>query len=269
MSDAKVEQTTTADINADVVQTTQTVSPTEQTAREQGWVTKEEWVDGGGNPDEWRSAKEFVDRGELYKSIHSTKRELKQTQAALNALQRHHQFVFDKAYQKAKDELKLEKRLAIREGDLERLEEVEDRIEALNEEHVKEKQQMVQQQAAVQADHAAEMDEFLARNPWYQTDSDLKDEADAIGFIYVNKGGKPEGLLKHVETQMRKKFPEKFGVKKTASSPVASGDRTVRTRNEEIELTDLETKIMKDLVKSGTMTEKEYKAELKKAKGIR
>ena len=244
------------------------VSPVETQARDQGWVSKEEWVESGKSADEWRPAKEFVDRGELYKSISSTKRELKQTQAALTSLQKHHQFVFEKAYTQAKADLKLEKRQAIREGDLERLEEVEDRIEELDQTHAQEKAQLVQA-VPTRTAWQADMESFVERNPWYASDEEMKDEADAIGFIYVNKGGKPEGLLKHVETQMKKKFPEKFGVRKAAPSPTASGDRTVRAGAGDIQLDELETKIMKDLVRAGTMTEKEYKAELKKAKGIK
>jgi hypothetical protein len=40
------------------------------------------------------------------------------------------------------------------------------------------------------------------------------------------------------------------------------------SRND-IQLDEFETKIMRDLVQAGTMTEAEYKAELKKAKGIK
>ena len=99
-----------------------TISPTEQTAREQGWVSKEEWEADGKDVEAWRPAKEFVDRGELYKSIHTTKRELKQTQASLAALQKHHAYVFEKAQKQALEELKREKRLAIRNEDFEKLE---------------------------------------------------------------------------------------------------------------------------------------------------
>ena len=38
----------------------------EQRASAEGWVPKEEWT---GDPAQWRPAKEFLDRGELFKKI--------------------------------------------------------------------------------------------------------------------------------------------------------------------------------------------------------
>lgn len=109
------------------------VSPDEQEARTQGWVSKQEWVEMGKEADDWRPAKEFLRVGELYKSIHELKRKDKQNEAAVSALQRHQMYMFEKGYQQAMTELRQEKRLAIRNEDFEHLEEVEDRIEQLKE----------------------------------------------------------------------------------------------------------------------------------------
>ena len=67
-------------------------NPVEVEATEQGWVPKEEWEASGRPPDEWRAAKEFVERGELYKTIHSLKRSERQTATRLDALQKHHHY---------------------------------------------------------------------------------------------------------------------------------------------------------------------------------
>lgn len=256
-------------VEAPVVEETVQADPVETKAREQGWVSKEEWVEGGGNETEWRTAKEFVDRGELYRSIHSTKRELKQTQAALTALQRHHQHVFEKAYQTAVSDLKAQKRLAMREQDFDAVEAIEQEMEQLTAQHVQERQVLVAQQQQ-QAGPPVEFMEFVERNPWYTVDKEMRDEADAVAVVYINNGGDRGQLLQHVEKKMKQKFPEKFGVKRAAPSPVASSDRTSRAgKRDDVVLDEFETEIMRTLVKSGTMTESEYKAELKKAKGIK
>lgn len=249
------------------VQATPEPSPVEVEARDQGWVSKEEWVESGKSADEWRPAKEFVERGELYKSIHQTKRELKQTQAALDALQRHHQMVYDKAYQTALSDLKQQKRQAIREGNLEDLEAVEERIDELQEQRVKEKEQFVEAQRN-QSGPPPELVDFQSRNPWYGVDKGMTDDADAAGFVHLKNGGSKETLLAHVEKEMRKRYPEKFGIKRAAPNAVAPvAKQTKVVKEPDVEMDDNEREAMRTFVRMGVMTEQQYKAELKKAKG--
>jgi hypothetical protein len=247
-----------------VVEVDVSVDPAVERALEQGWVPKEQWT---GDPEEWRPAKEFVARGELYKSIHSTKRELKQTQAALTALQRHHVMVFEKAHQQALADLKKEKRLAIREGDLERLEEVEDELDATQARHAQERAQIVAtQQAAQAAGPNPAFSNFVERNQWYVADSTLRDEADAIGYIYMNKTGDADGLFAHVEKEMRRKFPEKFGVKRAAPNAVASVDRTGKkvSKSDEPYIDSDTEKVIKSFTEATGMSRADYIKELKK-----
>ena len=63
------------------------IDPYESQAREQGWKPKEEYE---GDPNKWRPAKEFVERGELFTKIDSMGKELKETRKALKMLQDHH-----------------------------------------------------------------------------------------------------------------------------------------------------------------------------------
>ena len=247
------------------------VSPHEETARTQGWVSKEEWVEAGRDEAEWRPAKEFVDRGDLYKSLHSTKRELKQTQAALTALQRHHQYVYDRAHKQAITDLKKERRFAMKDEDLERVEEIETEIENLEKEHQIEAVKLAQAKAQTEAAGVnPEFQQWVDKNIWYLQDSDMRDFADAQGLIYMNKnpGLPPAQVLSHVESKIRKAYPEKFGVKKAAPNAVASVDKTnksSRKASSDFELTDLEREMMNTFVKQKIMTEEQYIAELKKA----
>ena len=245
-------------------------SPTELTAREQGWVNKEEWVADGKDAETWRPAKEFVDRGELYKSIHATKRELKQTQATLTALQKHHAFVFEKAQKQALEELKREKRAAIKDEDFQKLEAVEEDIEKLQEQHKQEKEAFVAE-AQIQSGPHPDFVAWTEQNIWYRDDEDLREYADFKGIKYTQKnpGVSPSEVLAYVSKEVKKQFPEKFGVKKAAPNAVLGVNKTNSTSRKVMaddDLTETELEIMKELVSTKTLTEAQYRAELKKVK---
>ena len=268
--EVKVEEVAVEEVAAPEV----VVSPTEVSAREQGWVSKEEWEAEGKDAEAWRPAKEFVDRGELYKSIHSTKRELKQTQAALGALQKHHAYVFEKAQKAALDELKREKRQAIRNEDFGLLEKVEEDIEELTKEQTAEREAFNEAQQTVAAQTTGTHPDFVAwqeEHTWYTKDEELRDFADFKGIKYAQKnpGVSPSVVLEYVAKEVRKQFPDKFGVKKAAPNavmPVNKTNSASRKPTLDDDLTDTERSIMNDLVDSGVMTKQQYISELKKYK---
>lgn len=247
------------------------LSEVEIQATEQGWVPKEEWVQAGKDADDWRPAKEFVDRGELYKAIHSTKRELKQTQHALTALQQHNRVIFDKAYQKAVADLKRERRMAVKEGDIERVEEIEDKIQETAREHQEQVQAVQAAAQAVNVQPPAEYQQWAARNTWYDQDQDMREFADATGLIYMQKnpGIAPGEVLKYVESKVKKTFADKFVGKKAAPNAVTTVDKTAGNKSRKpagIELTDEERNVMNTLVRQGVLTESEYIEQLKKVR---
>lgn len=248
-------------------------NPYESEARDQGWVSKEEWQAEGKDANDWRPAKEFVERGEIFKTLHQVKRELKQEKAAREALQRHHQMVYDSAKRDAYNKLKLEKRQAMRNEDFEKVEEIEDQMEAIQKERVQTNQQLTQatQQAAQANGVPVEFQEWVNKNPWYNSDSEMREFSEAVGYIYIQKNPQaaPSEVLKHVEAKVRKQFSEKFG-RRASPNAVAGVDRTNqrRTSTNELVMDEMEIQIMKTLVSNGDMTEEQYKAELKKAKGL-
>ena len=245
------------------------LSPVEQKAIEQGWVPKDQWK---GDPEEWRPAREFVERGELYKSIHELKRKDKQREVALTAIQRHHEHVFTKAYEQAMRDLKAEKRAAMREQDFDRLEEVESKIEVLQENHQQEvKQMQVVQAAAAPANSNTEFQAFLDRNTWYEADDTLRLEADIIGGHYMKKGGTADKLFSHVEQEIKKRYPEKFGiapVKRGAPNAVAGVDRTNKKAPKgDLTMNDVpETQrgVIRQMAAASGVSEADYIKELKR-----
>jgi len=108
------EEVIVADSNVEtpVVQATEQTQTTqvdsyESQAREQGWKPKEEYE---GDPEKWKPAKEFVERGELFGKIDTLGKDLKETRKALKMLQEHHAKVKETEYKRAVDDLKHFKR---------------------------------------------------------------------------------------------------------------------------------------------------------------
>lgn len=267
--DIKIEAPEGVEVEQEQVEQAEvTLSPTEAKAAEQGWKPKEEWIAEGGDPDEWRSAREFVDRGELLKQIHNQNRKLKQTEQGFDALKQHHNVVYEKAYKDAVAALKAQRRAAMIDGDLEAVEVIEERIEETQSEFQANKARVEEQtkQNAPDPQFVA----WVNENTWYESNEDLREFADVLGIAYARKnpGIDPAKVLKHVETEVKRKFPEEFGVRRAAPSPVASVDKTARKgRADSFELTEIEESIMKNLVRSKTMTKEEYIAQLKKVRG--
>lgn len=248
-------------------------NPVEEQARDQGWVSKDEWTADGKSESDWRPAKEFVERGEIFKSLHQVKRELRNEKAAREALQKHHNYVYEKAYQEAYSKLKLERRQALKDDNLEKVADVETEMEQLAAKRGQELQVLnIQQQAAnAQAVHP-EFQEWVDRNTWYATDADMREFAEAVGMIHLQKNPtvSPTDVLKHVEAKVRKQYSEKFGTRKSAPNAVAGVDRTSQRKSSgtDMVLDEMEESIMKTLVANGDMTKEQYITELKRAKGL-
>lgn len=236
----------------------------EQQAMQGGWKPKEEWE---GNPDDWRPAKDWLDRGSLFKKINDLNRKLEQTNGALGALQTHHKMVYDTAHKQALADLKAERRVALREGDVERVEQIEEQMEAKQAEAVQ-----AQRTTNVQVPQvSAEFEDFASRNDsWYGKDDVMTAYADRVGFAHAaalrQQGRMPtnELVLAEVEKKVREKFPNVFGTaRKTAPNPVGPGTSPTRPSTSqkvgrEAELPEEARSVMQSLVKSGVMTKDQY-----------
>lgn len=241
------------------------VDPYEQEAVAQGWRPKDEWT---GAAHEWRPAKEFVERGELFSKIHDLKSENKQIKEALQSLNTHHQKVRETEYKRAIVQLREEKKNALNEGDADKLLQVEEAIDIL-----KEKQQEETQQAKVvkQSGPTPEFINWTQQNAWYVADNEMRQFADDVGVGFFNRNpGKSESeVYEYVLKRTKQAFPEKF--KGTApSAPQVEGGSGGRApaKRDSFTLSEEEERVMKTFVRTGVMTADEYKAELKRVKGI-
>ncbi len=260
-----------------VVEQQQEVAPAEQQqqapqtdsyesqAREQGWLPKEEYQ---GDPDKWKPAKEFVERGELFGKIDSLGRELKETKKALKLLQEHHTKVKETEYKRAVDELKALQKKHLEEGNSDGYLETTELLTDLKAEQ--KAREAVAESAQPQVDPR-----FIAwvdKNKWYQKDGDMRKFADVVGMEYAqaNPGLDPEEVLEFVEKKVKTTFKERFvNPNRTKPSAVEGAGSVQQKRADSFELTDDERRVMNTFVRANVMTKDEYIAQVKAMRGAK
>lgn len=236
----------------------------EQQARSQGWVSKEEWT---GEPDKWRPAKEFNERGELFGKIDSMGRELKETKKALKMLQEHHTKVKDAEYTRAVNELKALQKKHLEEGNSDGYLETSELLTDLKAEQ---KAREVVIQNTPQQENPAFTD-WKAKNVWYNSNQEMRMYADAIGLGYAqtNPDLEPEEVLTYVSKQVRGRFPERFINPNRQKPSAVEGSNTGQPHKETFQLTEDEKKVMHTFIRSGVLSKEQYIEEVKKLRGAK
>ena len=238
------------------------LSAAEQQAMEQGWVPQDEWE---GDPDQWRPAKEFLDRGELFKKIEDQNRTIKEFKRALDDLKGHHAKTRETEYARAIQALKAQKIAALEDGDAAAVVKLDDQIDLVKDEQSKLKQAAFQPQ---QEQLNPEFVNWVDKNKWYETSQPMRAYADALGRDLAYKGLAPGEVLKEVERQVRDEFPQKFrNANRDKPGAVESSTNKGAKGGNDVALSDDERRVMQRFVRTGVMTEKEYMTELKRIKG--
>lgn len=245
-------------------------SSDEETARLNGWVPKEEWT---GDPDKWREAKSFNDRGELFQKIDSLGKELKETRKAMKMLQEHHTKVKETEYKRAVDELKALQKKHLEEGNSDGYLETTELLTDL-------KAEQKSREVYAEVTPAQPDPRFVAwvdANKWYNKDQEMREYADVVGmgFSKRNPNLDPEEVLQYVTNEVRARFKDKF-VNPNRSKPSAvEGASTAQASNKSsFELTDDEKRVMNSFMRAGIigangMSKEEYISQVKATRGVK
>lgn len=241
------------------------LSPVEQEAMAAGWVPKEQY---SGEEHKWVDAGEFLRRGELFRKIENQNRELKDVKRALVEMKKLHASVQEIEYKRALETLKAQKKEALENGDADAVIAADERIDL-----VKEQQRNLQTDSVEVERSGEEHPEFVEwknKNTWYVNSTPMKAFADALGIELRNQGFSPSEVLKKVEAEVRKEFPQKFQNPKQAKAAAVESPsgRSGSTSNSGFQLTADERRVMATFVRQGVMTEAEYIKELKRVKGV-
>lgn len=236
-----------------------------QQALEQGWKPKEEYQ---GDPGKWKEAKEFVERGELFKKIDSMGKELKETRRALQMLKEHHNKVKEVEYSKAVNELKQLQKKHLEEGNSDGYLETTELLTDLKAEQ--KAREVVQEVTPAQPD--PRFVSWVTENKWYNSDPEMRQFADAVGMGYAqtNRNLSPEEVLAYVTKEVKERFKDKFINPNRAKSTLVGSSNTsagTSTKND-IELTDDERRVMNTFIRTGVLTKEEYLSEIKRMRSV-
>jgi hypothetical protein len=233
----------------------------ETLAMELGWRPKGEF-DG----DEFVSAKDYILKSRDIQDTMRThnkdlKRKLSELDSSVAELKSHNERVYKAEVSKLKSELKTlkkEKVEAISEGDVDRVDALDEQIDGVKE--------AIKEPPNKSASNP-EFDEWVAENEWYKKDLEMAQYADVIADQHQ---GAPFGrMLKLVTAKVKEMYPEKFEkTKQPPGSPVeGSTKRTVTSKFTEADLTPAQKDIMNQFVRQGIMTKKQYIADIEKTQG--
>lgn len=258
MAEEQVDEEVVEQVQSEQIE----VDPIEVKAAEMGWKK-----DFDGEPEDFIDAREFIRRKPLFDKMESQKKQLKEMDKALRALQTHHEAVKATEYQRAVNTLKAEKKAALESGDADELIRIDDAIA-----DVKAEERANKQVAKVGPD--PRFVEWVNENQWYAKDAELRQEADEIGVGRKNLHPElgPEEILEYVEKKIKKLYPSKFrNSNKDKPSSVEGSVTTTPTRSTkvEFELTDEERRVMNTFIRTGALTKEQYIDDLKAMKGIK
>ncbi|MHB8602186.1 MAG: hypothetical protein ACYC9R_06390 [Nitrosotalea sp.] len=242
----------------------------EQRAIDQGWQPKEKW---DGDPEDHRSAKEYLDRGELLGKIKTQSQQIREVKEMLNHLSVHNQKVYLAGYENAVRQLKQARLNALKEGEVEVVGQIEDRIEEHNRaiDTIK-NTPVVRQQTE---DQSPVYQDWLKSNSWYLADESMRHWANGMAIAFANKhkaeGVSEDQIYNHLTKEVREKFPGMFR-KAGAPNPDGEGRQSnrgnTRSAGDEFEalLRDFnedDARAARNLVKTGVLTKERYVADYK------
>lgn len=171
-------------------------------AREMGWVPQDEW---NGNPDEWRDAQEFVERGKNIlpivrahnkqlrqdlltsnKELATLKETLKNTQRAVEALRKNYDADTKRQVEQARQELKQQIRQAREIGDVDTEFDLQDKLDELRQsESQSQEDHGVDNPTPSQQEIPPEVTSWQAEHSWFGDQSTLENVQRTQSMIWV------------------------------------------------------------------------------------
>lgn len=236
----------------------------EQKAINQGWRPKEEW---DGDPDLWRPAREFVDRGELFKKIDDQSKTIKEFKRTLDELAKHHSRVQKVEYERALADLKAQKKDALNDGDADAVVDIDEKLALVREAQKNAPDIHV---PAAPSEPNPLFVSWVERNNWYENQPAMRAYADRLGNELGARGGmSATDVLAHIEREVRKEFAHKFNNPNRDKPGAVEGSTNRGGKGKDtFTLTEDERRAMQRFVKMGAISEEKYIAEIKKTRGV-
>ena len=227
---AAVETTTQAAAQAALSSQGASERNWEAEAKELGWVPQEQFK---GDADKWRPAEEFVRRGEEIlpivrkqnEKLHNEVKELRETNERMSRMFEKTTARIKAEYEGQIETLKTQRKAAIKEGDADRVEAIEQRIDSLKEQVADEPSATVVPEAGSK-EHTALVKDFAKANVWFLEEPDMAAYAEQFSQrnASLNEGISFADNMQATVAAVRKKFPAYFG-----NATAANGHAAVDT----------------------------------------
>lgn len=261
------EETNQEPVNTEQEKNEVEYTPTEKKAMEMGWKPQEEY---DGEPDDWVSAETFVARAPLFDKIENQSKRLRQMQEQLKLLGEHHKKVYEKAREDAEKNLKQQRREAIREGDFEAVDRLDEELDEL-------KKETPTFDANVDIeDRTSQYKAWTSKNSWYNSNQQMTMYADFVANSLASQGKPYEEILEGVTKAVREQYPNEFkNMNREKASAVGTGTTTRDTQSKgrnplakiESSMSDDEKRIMAKIVRTGAVTKEQYLKEFAEFQG--
>jgi len=246
----------------------------EALAKEMGWRPKEDFA---GDETDFVNAKTYIRKGQdiqdsMRKSLKSQKQQLSDMTDSIAELKAHNERVYKAEVANLKKELislKTQKKVAIEDGDVEKVNEIDEQIDAVKG-SIKEPEP-VKKTAKTQSQGESstpEFDVWVKQNPWYITDDEMGQYADTIAT--ENKGLSFKRIANMVDKKVKEAFPEKFSEQKNVNVNRVEGSARRGSSSgklTEADLTSSQKSIMNQFVRQGIMTKNQYIEDIAKVAG--
>jgi len=192
----------------------------ETIAREKGWKPKEEYIadiEARGDVTTgryWVDAETYVKNQPLIDKVKIQNKKVKELEKTVDALARHYSTNVAQAKERAILDLKSERREAIELGEVNRVEEIDQKIHHVNQ---------MKEPVSTQKGLAPEIEDFVEKQgAWFNKDSEMTQFAVAYNESYLKRN--PGELSKSLDETMKavkKAYPEKFeNIRKSSPSAV-------------------------------------------------
>jgi hypothetical protein len=202
----------------------------EESARSEGWVSKEEWVESGKPEGAWKPAKDFYEAGQQILPIVQAKNkrlqnELNDLRNRVERMSKTHDMTLKMQREAWEKELKTAKVKAIRDGDGEKVIEIDDQLDQLRNQPSDEGYANPDAQAALQ--------EFMSNNDWYGADEHMTTYADAIAnnLRAANPNMAPRELLTMVTAKTQDAFKTTKKKAPTVEAPTRGAARPSKKKD--------------------------------------
>lgn len=232
----------------------------EKEARSSGWCPKEEWR---GDPNKWVPADEFVRRGRLFDEIHTLKNELKSVKDGAKQLLEHNKKIEQATREKVLAELKAQRREAIESGDVDAVDQLDNRIQ----EQMKQPEEPEQEAEAPQNNIPEPIVQWAKVNPWFEKDQEMAEFMVFKQNQYLARGETVESALDKATADVKRTFAQKFeNPNRDAPNRVdaAPKERGTKKSVTEGDLNEAQRKAFRAISRATGMTLNEYVEDLKK-----